>query len=267
MQLEQICARQIPHIIESLLGSLALGPGNPRFHQRRGQTGRERHQHQGRRRDSPRVPPHELGTAVSERVLAGGDRQPLEMPSDVIRQLADGGIALVGRFANRLHHDVVEIAGQATGQLLGRVTALAADPGGGQASCFALAHDLLRPPDCRARSVRLRFENGPGNLVRHRTGRAPGAVAGEELVEDQTERMDVSGGRDGITAELLRARILGRHQPPGPRRRGLLPSGAGRENFCDPEVQQLGCSFGRDQNVAGLDVAMDDEMLVRILNG
>jgi len=41
--------------------------------------------------------------------------------------------------------------------------------------------------------------------------------------------------------------------------------GGGIEQFCDPEIEQHGRSFGSDEDVAGLEIAMDDEALVRVV--
>src|SRR6478672_3224317 len=39
------------------------------------------------------------------------------------------------------------------------------------------------------------------------------------------------------------------------------------QDFCDAEVEQLGHAIWRDQDVAGLEIAMNDQVLVRVMNG
>src|SRR6185295_19452787 len=40
----------------------------------------------------------------------------------------------------------------------------------------------------------------------------------------------------------------------------------GSNQFGDPEIQQLGMAFGRDQNIAGLQIAMDYQVSMGILH-
>ena len=91
--------------------------------------------------------------------------------------------------------------------------------------------------------------------------------AGEQLVEQHAQRVDVGGGGHRLAAHLLGAGVLGRHQlQPGRGRRQRLPGHLGIEQLGDAEVEQLGHAVLGDQDVGRLDVAVDDQVLVRVLH-
>src|SRR5258708_7207788 len=97
--------------------------------------------------------------------------------------------------------------------------------------------------------------------------RRVGKVAGEQLIEHESQRVNVGGGGDGEAANLLRASELGREETDGV---GGLEAGLGaigEEKLGEAEIEQLGNAVGGDHDVGGLEVAMDDVGGVRILNG
>ncbi len=72
----------------------------------------------------------------------------------------------------------------------------------------------------------------------------------------------------GVAAHLLGAGVLRRHQlQPGRGRRERLARELGIEQLGDAEVQQLGRAVGDHEHVGRLDVAVDDQVLVRVLDG
>jgi hypothetical protein len=80
--------------------------------------------------------------------------------------------------------------------------------------------------------------------------------SGEHRVKHGAERVDIGGGGVRLPATLLRAGVVGR-EPAIDRVRQI----AGRvEQLGDAEVEQLRLARLVDQDVRGLDVAMDDEM-------
>ena len=86
---------------------------------------------------------------------------------------------------------------------------------------------------------------------------------GEQLVEHRAQRVDVGRRGDRLAAHLLRARVLRREQA-HPRARRRLPPGGGVEELGDAEVEELGLALDRDQDVARLEVAVHDELLVGV---
>src|SRR6516225_12113116 len=72
--------------------------------------------------------------------------------------------------------------------------------------------------------------------------------------------------RDLPTVHLLRAGILQRHHPLAKSRDRLFFSDW-IPQFCNAEIQQLGHTFRRDQNVCRFDVSMNHVVLVCVLNG
>src|SRR5262249_33364067 len=86
---------------------------------------------------------------------------------------------------------------------------------------------------------------------------------GEQLVENDAERVEVAGSGDGIAAELFGTGIV--------RSEGAelccLNKTRVIENFRNSKVEKLGNSFFGYEDVAGFDVAVNDEVLVRVLYG
>jgi hypothetical protein len=101
----------------------------------------------------------------------------------------------------------------------------------------------------------------------------------QKHVQQNAERVDVGGGRDSPSGELFRSRVQRRQGPSAVAgRRDRAPALAfrlGSHELRDPEVQQLhavrrGGSIGivgANQDVRRLDVAVDDEMRVRVRDG
>jgi hypothetical protein len=82
-------------------------------------------------------------------------------------------------------------------------------------------------------------------------------VAGEHLVEDDADRVEIGGSGHLRAASLLRREVVGgAHDRAG---LGHLRRAGAR----DAEVGDLQPLFGADQDVVRLDVAVDDPVLVR----
>jgi hypothetical protein len=89
---------------------------------------------------------------------------------------------------------------------------------------------------------------------------------GQQLVQDDAERVHVSGHARRLAASLLGRRIRRRHQPHRrPRVRDIRVRGI--EVFRDPEVEQTHAAVLLDENVRRLEVAMHDAVFVRVLYG
>ena len=88
--------------------------------------------------------------------------------------------------------------------------------------------------------------------------------ADEERVREHAERVDVRRRRDSP----VRAELLGCHVDRRPDRlRALLARPFDREHFCDAEIEHLDergpVLASRQEQVARLEIAMDDSGLVR----
>ncbi len=97
-----------------------------------------------------------------------------------------------------------------------------------------------------------------------RRGSLEGRLSREDVVERGSERVDVAA----LVVRLVAARLLGRHV--GERadlRAGARDLRRGAAELGDPEVEDVGPRGGVDEDVLGLQVAVDDALLVRVLDG
>jgi hypothetical protein len=99
----------------------------------------------------------------------------------------------------------------------------------------------------------------PNVLVRHRHRRltGEGRLPGEHLVQDDAERVDVGAGVDGSALGLLRGEVRDRSQDG--RRSG---KGVGARGPSDAEVHHLHVARRREHDVPGLDVPVDESVVV-----
>ncbi len=93
-----------------------------------------------------------------------------------------------------------------------------------------------------------------------------GAVAREQLIEHQAQRVHVRGCGNGLAAELFGTGVFGCHHPQAGGHGHHFRERTRIEKFGDAKIQQLGGAFGGDQNVAGFNVAVDHQALVSIVN-
>ena len=95
-----------------------------------------------------------------------------------------------------------------------------------------------------------------------------GQAAGQELVEHHAQGIDVARGGQGLAADLFRTGVVRGHETPGGDRHRRVGAGQlGADQLGDAEVDQLGHAVDPDQDVAGLEVAVDHHVLVRELHG
>ena len=97
-----------------------------------------------------------------------------------------------------------------------------------------------------------------------------GTVAGQQAVEQHAERVDIAGGGDRLAVQLLGTGILRRHRLHGGEGRRRVGDGGfqgvGVEQLGDTEIQQLDGAFLGDQDVLRLEVAVDHQILMRVVN-
>ena len=85
-------------------------------------------------------------------------------------------------------------------------------------------------------------------------------------MEHDAERVDVGARGHRVAAHLLRARALERHRAHDGHGPLFWRAGIRIDQLRDSEVEELGHTAGADEDVAGLQVTMDDEMLMGVLH-
>ena len=188
----------------------------------------------------------ELPEAVADRCRASGNRHSTQVPLQVVHELPCPGIAPGRLLLQGLEDDGVQVAVQGAGQ---------------------------RPP-VRCSNSGRGFRHLPrrlgGLVLANRAldleGRpilgAVGPLTRKELVEENTQLVDVGGGRDLLSADLLRGGVRGGEEPATRPRGGEL--GVLLEELRDPEVQQLHLALLVHQDVGRLQVPVHDELTLGI---
>ena len=170
---------------------------------------------------------------------AGKDRAASEYVAEVGGELVDAEVALAGIFAEGLEEDGIDVGVGAFGKL-------------GDGAWFGwelLAHDAE--------------EFGGGELLE-----GVGRDAGEEQVEQDAERVGVGCRGDGLAHDLLRAGVLRRVGAEAVLREACGGvRGRGLEELGGAEIEQARCAVMGDEDVVRLEVAVDDEVLVGVLDG
>ena len=88
-------------------------------------------------------------------------------------------------------------------------------------------------------------------------------MSGKQLIKDHAERVDIRGSGDRLAANLLRARIFRSHRTEDS---GFCTARRVQE-FGDTEIEKFWAAILGDENIAGFDVAVNHQPLVRILHG
>jgi len=164
-------------------------------------------------------------------------RTPLAPATQVLRERLRGRIALQRIVRQRLLEDAVDVARERRDETPRRGAA--------------------EPPDRFAKVGR----GGAVDLARAARLVAVALYAGHELVQHEADRVDVARGRDGATGALLGARVCGREQARARHGRVALA-----EQLRDAEIEQLRRAVLADEDVAGLEVAVHDEVRMRVLH-
>ena len=87
------------------------------------------------------------------------------------------------------------------------------------------------------------------------------------LVQQHTQRVNIRGGRYGISPHLMTPEYASPEQLEPWHGRGKLPAELRVEELGNAEIQQLGRVIRGDEYVAWLDVAVDHQVLMRVLHG
>src|SRR5580658_586650 len=92
-------------------------------------------------------------------------------------------------------------------------------------------------------------------------------LAGQQFKKHDAQGINVAGGGDGLAPYLFGAGISRCERSKyGQGRFNLTGDGLGVQDFGNAEVQEFGRSIGSNENIAGLQVAMDDQPLMGVLD-
>ncbi len=184
---------------------------------------------------------------------------------DVVRQANGRVVAPVPLFGQRLHHDPVQVAADQPGKLHRLAMPASGDRG-----------KRLGSADPAGRRRRLDLADQPQHLVQRRTLERVSLDrrrAGQKLVKNHAQGVNIG---TGVDIERVESRLLGGHVE---RRAGNAAKRGEKAMLGEPhtagglgqtEVDDLGngCSvMAFDQDVGGLQVAVDDPLLVGVLHG
>ena len=93
-------------------------------------------------------------------------------------------------------------------------------------------------------------------------------MACQQFVKQNAERIDIARRGDLIAAHLLRAGVFRRQQmQPRSRQRAGGVDCFGSEQFGDAEIEQFDDSVFGNEDVRRFEVAVDDQMLMRVRDG
>ena len=216
---------KLANLVEALLREAGLADGDDG-------AGDHGPNGEGSEGDGDAIAADELTSAVEEGIWAGEDGAVIKMAADVFGESFNGFVAAVGIFLHGAQNDDVEVSGEAFGE--GPVGAGGSGAGG---KGFVRADRAL--------------EGQGSNLVD-----LVGFGTGEELVKDGAEGVDVGSDADGFAEDLFGAGVV-RRQHADALGFGRF-AGFGEEEFGDAEIEEFGGTGAVDEDVAGLDIAMDD---------
>ena len=176
---------------------------------------------------------------IGHRVGPGADGLVGEEAPQILCECRDGNVTLRRVFLERLAENGVEVA-------------------------FESAAPRDRCAGDRGGTRRLLLENGMDQLGRGTRAAAQRVRTGQEHVKYEAERVYVGCRGDGLAQKLLRRSVL------GSQRLGVGLSEGGvavlSEQLRNAEIEQLYGAFAGDEDVCRLQVAMNDEMAVRVAN-
>jgi hypothetical protein len=266
-------AEHVQHEVRDFLGALAIVHrliercrevlALDRHHDRHG----DRKDHDARARDHRgRVPAHEALCVVGPVALPRLHRLVRKVMPDVRDQSLDRAIAMLRLLAQRPHDDRVEIAHEPPRQALRREAALARGllDVGRILSRQALHRAQDRGAGTRRihhayRALHLDVARGLGQLV--------GTQASQQSIQDDAEGIHVARRRHRRAGDLLGARVFRReHAIVHPRQLGHAAEVRRAEELGDAEIEQLRHALRRHEDVRGFEVAVDDQVLVRVLD-
>ena len=203
------------------------------------------------------VPPNEFRGAVAHAVGPRRNRLVIDVSPQVVAELRHRGIAFRRILFQRLAEDGLQVAPQLALKPRRRRRA-----GRGQRR-----RRLGRGPDLNRIGQPHRLDFGHRlHVVRRRLRRRTGGMmAGQQLVQENAERVDVGRGGNGAAGDLLRRCVLWRHRRSRlVRQDGQRGLGVVLNQLGDAEVEQLDLSCRRHEDVRRLQVAVHDQVGVGV---
>ena len=176
---------------------------------------------------------HEVGSGASAR----GDRFCTQVTAHVRMEAGHGGIAFARLLAQRLGDDRIQIAGQL--------------PGRHRCGCLCRSDNGR----CGCSLVQQFFDRDGDRPLPDR----PGQARSEQFEQQHAERIDIGRGRHGVAGQLFRGCVRQRHRRVAGRFVGVVG-----EQLGDAEVEQFDVTIVADDDVTRLQVAMNDQILVRV---
>ena len=140
----------------------------------------------------------------------------------------------------------------------------------GLPACLFPIRPRLRAGLAHSRAGLLGFylTDDPRHVVWQVAGEAIRLVTRQEFVEHHAQGVDVARRSDGLAAELLGTGVGQRHPLlSGPHGDARLRHQCRVEELGDPEVEQFGHAIRRDEDIAGFEIAVHDQVLVGIVDG
>src|SRR5215469_14226139 len=89
---------------------------------------------------------------------------------------------------------------------------------------------------------------------------AVGDCAGQQLVKDDPQRVNIRKWSDRAAVNLLRTGVGGRERRPC-----AVVCGIVAEKLANTEIEQFWDAIGTNQDVSGFDVAVDDEIAMCVV--
>src|ERR1700730_5538815 len=201
-----------------------------------------------------------FGRSISGSVLAGIHRKVSQMPPNVLGKLFYRVVAPLRLLAQSHQNDVVKISVEMSAELVP-----IASPGVrrtfARRTCGAAAN-------CGTGFLRLQITHGASYLVRSVASSAIGTQPSQQLIQNDTERVNIACGGDRLAFNLLWTRVSRSE-------RAKLGQGQGRlgtlasvwvEKFCDSEIKKSRHSIRGHQDVAGFEIAVHNQPLVSELH-
>ena len=200
----------------------------------------------------PAIPAHELAQPVPGRRPLGEDRETARWRWRSSASASAVAYRPAGAFGQRLENDRVQVPGELLRQTARRHSS----------RCRGLVGHV------RARPERVRGENGLFKLGGRFNLQPVRARPDQDLEEDDAERVDVAGDGQrlspaicsGLAYSGVNARPLDRVSSVSGAR-----SSSAASSLAMPKSRSSGLAVGRDQDVRRLEVAVDDEVGVRVL--
>src|SRR5262245_55810016 len=185
------------------------------------------------------ITPDELARAIRERIPSCQYGTMVQVPANILRHLLDRWVPAVRFLLHCTEDDIVQVSRQSAGE---------------------------RPVISDNRTRCDRFVNTYRSFESERRALIDPMClhSAEQFIQHGAERVDVRHQSHRIAHNLFRTRISRRHHAEILRVGSIVLRCV--QELGDAEVEQLGCAGRIDQNIAGLKVAVNDEMTMRVFD-